>query len=324
MITPVLKDPVCRIGVVLVPGAPPVALADSIITTEGGQPGSFNVLEATATVTTHLLPQPNTSNVVVLGLSEERATAMQKAAESATNTAIATGSLLNVGLLTIEAGYKGSYGLIAVHQILDVVYDSAQGSTTITGIDGRLEWTERYPKGETLPNGTPLGIVSQVMQAASQPGLVNDADYKAAFAQALPEYQAKSANTGGNARFGMLLERPAGQEIRDLNAALGLEQTWYNNRPVTMLANRERFDTVVTLNTNTGLLVALKMRNGIVEVSCLLIHQIEPGRFVSLQHPNGAPMFGGRFRVASAKYDAATRNGEHGVLATLQPVPEVE
>lgn len=319
--TAILNNPVCRVGVVLAPGAPPTAVADSVSTAEAGQPGSFNVLDAQAEVVVHVMPSPNTSTVTVRGLSEERATAWQQAAETARTQAIATGSLLEIGILTIEAGYLGSYGLIAAHQLLDIVYYPATGETVFTGLDGRVEWSERYPQGETLPGGTPLALVSQVMQAAQQPGLVSDADYKAAFAQALPEYQAKTANTAGVARFGMLLERPAGEEVRDLNDALGLEQVWYNNRPITMLKDRSRFDTAVVLNTRTGLISAQRMRDGIVQANCLLIHQLEPGRPVFLQTPEGAPKYGGNFRVASARFSASTRNGEHGVITTLQPVP---
>lgn len=320
---PTLRDPVLRVSVQLAPGAPPFAIADSLTPALLGKRGSYEVLDATAGVTMHSLPSPNTSNATVDGLSEETANRIVASVEQAENIAISTGAIMQAGLLIIEAGYRETYGEICRHQILQADRDPISGSVNITAIDGRVEWTERFPKGETLPSGVPLALVAEIMQTVQQPGLVSDADFKAAFAEALPEYQAKTANTAGAARFGLLLEQPIGTEINDLNEALGLETFFLNNRPITLLKGRSSFDSRVELSTRKGLIHARRLKNGDVQAECLLIHQLAPGRPVLLQHPDGTPRLGGFFFVTAVTFSASARNGEHSVVVTLTPEPLV-
>jgi len=293
-------------------GAPGIVFVDTITPAQFGVKGQDSGLEVDFEVNLHLQPEPQSSRIRVQGVSRERAKSIQTAFRQARSMSFSQRSLLRAGRIVVTAGYEKNNGLMFDHSILNVIVDSRDDSITIEAQDGRVEWENAFV-GASLPGGVPLSVVQDIIQAAVQPGLVSDADFKAALTKKLSDYQLATGNVSGTAELGLCLLGQTKEPQRDLNDTLGIKQAWQNGYPVTVPANSASLGPAVLLGgpggyglLNAQTLEADGLRGpGWVQIETLLLHQLVPGRQIILQDATGAPRDGGIFRV-----DNVTHRGE--------------
>jgi len=166
--------------------------------------------------------------------------------------------------------------------------------------------------------------VQNVIQGALQPGLSTDQDFKNAFAQQLPDYQAATGNVSGKLEFGFAMIGSSRRWQGNLNDALGIKQFWLNGRPITVTENAATFDEAVVLSPNTGLLDSMPIDDdqlgpGWVQAQSLMIPRLVPGRQVLLQNVDGTPRDGGVFRVDQVVHRGQRSGGDWTSTCVLRP-----
>lgn len=321
-----LRNPVVKASYLPGAGAPGVIFVDTISTTSLGARGADSGLDVDFEASLHVQPEPQSSRLTVRGISTARALAMQTAFRQARALSFEQRTQLRAGRLKVTAGYEKNYGLLFDHEILNIQIDKRGDSITFECQDGRVAWETSFI-GASLPGGVPLSIVQDIVQSAVTAGATPDADFKAALAESLPDYQLASGNVQGTAELGLMFLGQTKEVQKPLNDMLGIKQFWQNGYPVTIRADAATFNTAVILGgpggyglLNATTLDADGLRGpGWVEIETLLIHQLTPGRQVLLQDSTGAPRYGGVFRVDNVVHRGERSGQSWNSVCMLRP-----
>lgn len=321
-----LRNPVIKAAYLPAIGVPGVVFVDTILSTTLGARGADSGLEVDFEVALHVQQEPQSSRLTVKGIAKERAKAIQTAFRQARALSFQQRTQLRAGRLEVTAGYEKNYGVLFNHDILNVQIDERGDSITFECQDGRVAWENSFI-GASLPGGTPLSIVQDIVQASLTAGATPDADFKAAFAKGLADYQIASGNVQGNAELGLLFLGQTKEAQKPLNDMLGLKQFWQNGYPVTISANAATLDTAVILGGpgGYGLLDARTIDAdglrgpGWVQIETLLISQLIPGRQIILQESTGAPRYGGLFRVDNVVHKGERSGKSWNSTCMLRP-----
>lgn len=307
-------------------GVPGIVFADTITPVQMGFRGVDTGLKVDFDVNLHVQQEPQSSHITVWGVATERALSIQTAFRQARALAFQQREQLRAGRIQVIAGYEKNFGLLFDHDILNVKIDTRDNSITFECQDGRAAWENSFV-GATLPGGTPLSIVQNIVQSSITAGKTPDADFQTALVAGLQDYQLASGNVAGTAELGLLLLGQTKEVQKPLNDMLNLKQIWQNGYPVTIRTDSAKLGPPVLLGgpgghglLNATTIDADGLRGpGWVETETLLLPQLEPGRQVLLRDETGAPRYGGVFRVDNVTHRGERSGNSWNSTAVLRP-----
>jgi hypothetical protein len=197
--------------------------------------------------------------------------------------------------LSVEAGYEEGTSLIFRGDLRDVssAREGAHWITTITSDSGR-----RARKKRIVKSFAPGASVTDVITAAAKAMGVDIGN--AAVKTVLAKIQGTQANKFFN---GYALAGTLGDEVDRLARSTGLEWSVQDNELQFLDRGAPLQEEGVKLTAATGLIGSPEPGNkGVIEVRCLLIPDIFPGRRIQIEseHVKGV------YRIETAKYHGGT------------------
>lgn len=253
-------------------------------------------LDVAFDVTRSLKPEPNTAELKIWNLAEERRSQIE--------------SLASVPVI-IEAGYESGTSVI-FHGDLRNAKTTREGPDLITSIEsGDGEHAHRRARvNRSFSSGTPLSSVLDHLVRAMGVGVGNAAEAIRA---------AELEGAGRLFREGVVLSGGAAVELDTLLRSCGLEYSIQDGALQVLTRGRPLAGTAVLLSPDTGLIESPtkeldEQRRPFVSAKCLMIPDIVPGRLVRLQSAG----ISGQFRVEKAKYSGDTAATDWGIELDLR------